>query len=186
VDPLYCRRDGAAGQGCDAVRKAGDRPPGTRRCLLKGCPCWFEPARPQSRYCSPDCRKQARRWRGWRAAQVYRRTEQGKACRRAQCQRNRVRRRARAQAIAESGGETSPPACEGQRAARIPENSEICTCDRPGCYELFVARPHSPPQRFCSSACRQALRRVEQREQRLRARRRRGIGPRRRAGRGPP
>ena len=186
MDPLYCRRDGAARQGCEAVRGAGGRSPGARRCLLKGCPCWFEPARPQSRYCSPDCRQKACRWRRWRAGQVYRRTEQGKACRQAQCQRNRARRRARAQAVAESESETSPPPCEGQRAAWIPENSEICTCDRPGCYELFIARPHSPPQRFCSSACRQALRRVEQREQRLRARRRRGIGPRRRAGRGPP
>ena len=185
MDPLYCRRDGAAGQGCGAVCEAGDRPPGARRCLLKGCPCWFEPARPQSRYCSSDCRQEARRWRRWCAARVYRHTEQGKACRQAQCRRNRVRRRAQAQSMAESACETSPPLCEGQRAARIPENPEICTCDRPGCYERFVTRAHSPPQRFCSSACRQALRRVEQREQRLRARRRRGIGPRRRAGRGP-
>jgi hypothetical protein len=186
VNPLYCRRDGAARQGCVPAREEECRPPGLRGCLLKGCPCWFEPKRPQCRYCSVDCRKKACRWRRWRAAQVYRRTEQGKACRQAQCQRNRARRRAQAQVMAESGRETSPSSCEGQRAARIPENSEICTCDRPGCYELFVARPHSPPQRFCSPACRQALRRVEQREQRLRARRRRGIGPRRRTGRGPP
>lgn len=184
MDPLYCRRDGAAGQGCAAARGAGGRPLGARQCLLKGCLCRFEPARPQSRYCSSDCRQKACRWRRWRAAQVYRRTEQGKACRQAQSQRNRARRRV--QAVAESGCEASPPSREGQRAAQIPENSEICLCDRPGCYELFIARPHSPPQRFCSSACRQALRRVEQREQRLRARRRRGIGPRRPVGRGPP
>lgn len=184
MDPLYCRWAGAAGQGCVPARGDGGQPPGTRRCLLKGCTCWFEPARPQSRYCSSDCRQQACRWRRWRAAQVYRRTEQGKTCRRDQSQRNRARRRA--QAAAESAGESRAPPREGQRAAQIPENSEIYSCNRPGCYELFVARRHSPPQRFCSSACRQALRRVEQREQRLCARRRRGIGPRRRVGRGPP
>lgn len=184
MDRLYCRWDDAAGQGHEPARGSAGRPPATRQCLLKGCPNRFEPAQPQSRYCSVACRQQACRWRRWRAAQVYRHTEQGKACRRAQSQRNRERRRLRV--VSESVSEASPASREGQRAAGIPENSHIYSCARPGCYELFVALPHSPPQRFCTSACRQALRRVEQREQRLRARRRRGIGPRRRAGRGPP
>jgi hypothetical protein len=65
--------------------------------------------------------------------------------------------------------------CEGQRPAEIPEEFANCPCDRPGCYELFVLQSRSPQQHFCSSACRQALRRVRQRERRLRARRRRGI-----------
>ena len=185
MDPLYFRWDVVAGQGHVPPHGGGGRPPGTRQCLLKGCPSWFVPPRPQSRYCSPHCQQQAGRWRRWRAAQTYRQTEQGKACRRAQCQRHRERRRSKKEEP-ESVPEECPMSREGQRAAGIPENSEMCSCARPGCYELFVVRPHSPPQRFCTSACRQALRRVEQREQRLRSRRRRGIGPRRRAGRGPP
>jgi hypothetical protein len=75
--------------------------------------------------------------------------------------------------------EGAEPPCEGQRPAEIPQEFANCPCDRPGCYELFVLQARSPQQHFCSSACRQALRRVRQRERRLRARRRRGLRRRR-------
>ena len=64
----------------------------------------------------------------------------------------------------------------GQRPAEIPENSCGLPCHRPGCYVLFRPSPRSPDQHFCSSSCRQALRRVRQREARLRRRRRQGAG----------
>ena len=61
------------------------------------------------------------------------------------------------------------------------ENSCGLPCSRPGCYVLFLPSPRSPGQHFCSGSCRQALRRVRQREARLRRRRRRGM-----PGRSPP
>jgi hypothetical protein len=75
----------------------------------------------------------------------------------------------------------------GQRPAEIPPNSCGRPCSRPGCYVLFLPSPRSPDKHFCSGSCRRALRRVRQREARLRLRRRRGIPARyRRRRRGPP
>jgi predicted nucleic acid-binding Zn ribbon protein len=75
---------------------------------------------------------------------------------------------------------------EGQRPARISEDSCGLPCHRPGCYVLFLPSARSPDQKFCSDSCRQALRRVRQRELRLRQRRRRGVFPRYVHHRGPP
>ncbi len=44
------------------------------------------------------------------------------------------------------------------------EISEKSCCFRPGCYVRFPVTTRSPRQCFCSSACRNALRRVRQRE----------------------
>ena len=138
------------------------RPHGCRRCLLKGCERWFVPSRPQARYCSSDCQQAARRWRRWRAAQCYRATEKGKQRRREQSKRYRQQQRqARAARV-------QPPR-EGQRPDDFPQPFSGCCCARPGCYERFVPSPRSPEQRFCSSACRQALRRVRQRDVRRQA-----------------
>lgn len=40
----------------------------------------------------------------------------------------------------------------------------ICSCDRPGCYEVFILT--SPRQRFCSKECRLGMQRVSARERR--------------------
>ena len=78
-----------------------------------------------------------------------------------------------------------PAVSEGERPAEIPEKSCGLPCDRPGCYVLFLPSVASQDQHFCSAPCRQALRRVRQREARLR-RRRRGARPLRRPRGGPP
>jgi hypothetical protein len=174
VDPLQSGDGAGTGQGCEGE---GRRPYGARQCLLKGCENWFQPAFPQARYCSPECRRAACQWRRWRASRQYRTTPQGKERRQAQGCRYRERQRS-SRRTGMTATDGAP--CEGQRAAEIPEDFRKCSCDRPGCYELFVRQPRSPQQHFCSEACRQALRRVRQRERRLRARRRRGI--RRRGG----
>ena len=161
------------GQGCspDCCRRQG-----SRLCLLKGCDQWFQPAFPQARYCSWACRRAACCWRRWRASRRYRASPQGQERRQAQNRRYRQRQReCRSTEASSESPESADLACEGQRAAEIPEEFPNCPCDRPGCYELFVLQARSPQQHFCSSACRQALRRVRQRERRLRARRRRGI-----------
>jgi hypothetical protein len=182
--------------------------PCCRRCLLKGCERWFLPPRPQARYCSHACREAAERWRSWYAGQTYRATVQGKKRRREQAQRRRQRERQRS-TLAEPAPPTplvvpalpvieaqttsdlipiipAGPHSVGQRPAEI--RPPICglPCCRPGCYVLFPPSPRSPDQHFCSGSCRQALRRVRQREARLRRRRRRGIVGRYVRHRGPP
>jgi hypothetical protein len=164
-DRRSCRRQSSCGG------------PRRRRCLLKGCERWFEPRCPQARYCSPACQEAARRWRSWRAGQTWRQTEDGRQCRcRQSCRyRQRVRERRKAE---EAATELSVQAeREGQRPAETLEKSP---CARPGCYELFIPTRRSPHQRFCSCLCRQALRRVLQREARWGRRRKRGSQGRRR------
>jgi hypothetical protein len=182
--------------------------PDCHRCLLKGCELWFLPGRPQARYCSPACQKAARRWRRWLSCQRFKATLHGKKLRREQAQRYRIRLQQRA-----SLAEPASPACglelispaiepltplgseppplvittgEGQRPARVPEDSCPLPCHRPGCYVFFLPSARSPDQKFCSGLCCQALRRVRQRELRLRQRRRRGVLRRYVHHRGPP
>jgi hypothetical protein len=147
-------------------RQGSCRGPRRRRCLLKGCERFFDPQYAQSRYCGPACQEAADRWRHWRAQQTWRKTDGGRECRRQQsCRyRQRVRQRREAERAA------AEAECEGQRPAEVLEKSP---CARPGCYELFVPSRRCPHQRFCSCLCRQALRRVIQREARW-GRRRKG------------
>jgi hypothetical protein len=139
-----------------------------RACLLKGCERWFRPRYPQTRYCSPACQQADRRWRRWRAGQEYRSTEKGKERRREQSRRRRERLRQRAAAelaAAERAASTvAQVPREGQRPATTRGDFLVRSCRRPGCYVLFLVRPRSPGQHFCSSLCRQALWRVLDRE----------------------
>jgi len=129
-----------------------------RICLLKGCERWFSPLRSSARYCSKACSKAARRWTQWHAAQRYRASEKGKERRRQQAYRYRERVRQRRQAAQEQ-----PVVCEGHQEDAF---SEKIPCFRPGCYELFAPQRRSPLKKFCCALCRQALRRVRQREAR--------------------
>jgi predicted nucleic acid-binding Zn ribbon protein len=182
--------------------------PGCHRCLLKGCEDWFLPRRPQARYCSPACQKAARSWRRWHSCQRFKATDHGKKVRRDQARRYRIRLRRRSsltqptppdddgeltspviEPLTSRGSEPPPivtTTSEGQRPAKICEDSRGLPCHRPGCYVLFLPSARSPDQKFCSDSCRQALRRVRQRELRLRKRRRRGVLPRYVHHRGPP
>ena len=171
--------------------------PRCRRCLLKGCERFYRPTRPQSRYCSAACGHAARRWRRRQASRRWRASEPGKARRREQCRRSRRRiplvvlagPTSSSPAVVTSLPVTEPaPAApgEGQRPATIAEKFAAQPCQRPGCYAVFALQPRSPQQRFCSSSCRQALRRVLDRERRWRRRRRQGIRPRRCRPRPPP
>jgi hypothetical protein len=167
---LHDDRRCSSGQG-------SSQSPRRRRCLLKGCEQFFVAEYARSRYCGPACREAADRWRHWRASQSWRKTEHGRECRRQQSCRYRQRVRERREAAAAAAEQTVQAQCEGQRLADTSENS---SCARPGCYELFVPSRRSPHQRFCSCLCRQALRRVLQRELRWGRRRKRGPRSRRR------
>jgi hypothetical protein len=204
VGPFECPRALAPGQPGGFRRWH----PCCRRCLLKDCDRWFLPPWPQARYCSPACREAAKHWRSWHAGQTYRATIQGKERRREQARRHRERAQQRSalaeQAVPISQSEPGLPVIEaqttsdsipiipadtqsvGQRPAEILPKSCGLPCSRRGCYVLFLPSPRSPDQHFCSGSCRQALRRVRQREARLRRRRRRGIFGRYLRHRGPP
>jgi hypothetical protein len=166
-----------------------------RRCLLKGCDRLFRPTHPLCRYCSLDCRQAARRWQCWRAQQKYRATANGQQHRQKQARAYRQRRGPpgprppRPPPSTEPSGATSDPPDaprEGKRLAEAGQEIPVASCDRPGCYVLFAAGTVYNPRRFCCALCRRALRRVLQREQRYRQRRRRGGRPcRRRACRSP-
>ena len=132
--------------------------PRTRRCLLKGCPLRFRPQQASQRYCGSQCRQAALDWSRWKAQQKYRATKQGKEKRQAQCLRNRDRVKSRKKEGLKAAAD----------AARVISRKTIfaCSCDRPGCYEMFVLSTRSPWQRFCSMECRRAMERVRERERR--------------------
>ena len=154
-----------------------------RRCLLKGCEQPFQPTHPQVHYCSAACRAKARQWRCHRASQRWRASEAGKARRREQSRR--YRRRIPLVVVVPCESRPAEPAApvtmepaaatarEGQRPACSNENFPERMCDRPGCYVLFPVKHDYCCRRFCSVACRLALRRVLDREARYRDRRRR-------------
>lgn len=167
-----------------------------RHCLLKGCARCYRPVHPQSRYCSEECRREARQWRRRQASRTWRASELGKARRREQARR--YRRRIPLVVLAESLFATEstepqpqlPPAVDrvpemsvGQRPASNFADFSWLWCARPGCYELFAVPSPLSPQRFCSCGCRRALRNVLDREARYRKRRRGGYRPRRRRSR---
>jgi hypothetical protein len=162
-------RRSSSGQGSSQA-------PRQRRCLLKGCEQFFKPDYYQARYCSAACQDAAHRWRRWSADQTWRKTESGRECRREQSCRYRRRVRERREAEQAVVEEAAQAECEGERPADASQKS---SCARPGCYELFVPARRSPRQRFCSCLCRQALRRVLQREARW-GQRRKGAPPSRR------
>jgi hypothetical protein len=139
--------------------QAGPYRLGSRICLRKQCELPFIPDHPFSSYCSDSCREAARRWSQRQANRRYRASEHGKACRRAQsCRyRQRVRERCRV---------GQPPRASGEGYQK-PENQSQpgkFFCHRPGCHVRFVKTTRSPLQKFCSVACRQALRRVRLRD----------------------
>ena len=135
---------------------------GRRICLLKDCGQSFRALHPFSRYCGWVCRAAARRWRRRLANRRYRSSEQGRCCRRAQACRYRKRVRQGQRAACCSRAEV-----EGYPNSR---GEESFPCRRPGCYEWFIKTARSLLQKFCSSGCRHALRRVLIRERRWKRR----------------
>ena len=101
-----------------------------------------------------QCR--ARLWSRRQAAQRYRASEQGKERRRRQACRYREPVRKRREEALLRGAEGHQEAAD---SGKIP-------CSRPGCYERFPPERRSPRKKFCCALCREALRRVRQREAR--------------------
>ena len=84
--PTRHRKNQATGR-----RQRATLRPRTRRCLLKGCEQGFHARHPRQRYCSDNCRQEARRWSRWKAQQRYRETVAGRQKRNGQGRRYRER-----------------------------------------------------------------------------------------------
>jgi hypothetical protein len=136
------------------------RRPRTRVCLRKGCGRDYQPQRWNQHYCQdPECLRLVRRWQ---AAKRQAKRRQDAAVKAEHAKAERVRR----QRIFSSPQAPKPPEIEAARghAARIILPTPITPmCDRPGCYEP-VAKLGRSQALYCCWACRQAVRRVEDRE----------------------
>jgi len=76
-------------------RKQPARRPRQRYCLLKGCEQRFHPRQARQRYCSEQCREEARKWSRWKDQQRYRKTAAGRQKRNRQSRRYRERVKSR-------------------------------------------------------------------------------------------
>lgn len=138
---------------------------GRRLCLNKGCGVVFEAKRWNQHYCGgPECRREVRRWQAVKRQRRRRKQEERRA-EHAAAERERRRRKASLRTSA-SISDVPPSAaidatadCAWSRGRPLPENF----CDRPGCYEA-VRTSRGAPARYCGDACRQAVRRVDDRE----------------------
>jgi len=144
-------------------RRTSPRRPRPRLCLRKGCGRKYQPRRWNQRYCQdPECRRLVRRWQAARR-QARRRQDDAAKAQHAAAQRAR-RQRGPSAPQASNNPEVAP--ARGH-AAKIILPTRVC--DRPGCYEP-PSKPVDQPACFCSPACRQAVRRVQDRERKWRSR----------------
>ena len=120
----------------DSTRPARDRAPGrrprTRCCLLKGCERRFRPRRAGERYCSDECRREARRWSRWKAQQSYRTTATGKDKRNDQSRRYRQRVRERSPAAPEEAAPEPARVITHNFFSRVVATVLAATKDSPG------------------------------------------------------
>jgi hypothetical protein len=136
------------------------RRPRARICLRKGCGRRYQPRRWNQRYCQDaECLRLLRRWQAARR-QARRRQEDAAKTQHAEAQRVRRRR------------VTSPPqapkisevaAARGHAAKILLPPLPRPLCDRPGCHEPPLKSGRNQA-RYCCPRCRQAVRRVLDRE----------------------
>lgn len=136
-----------------------------RICLRKGCGCVYQPRRWNQRYCQQaDCLREVRRWQATKRQRDYRRSQ---ANRQQHAEAEARRRREKRAALSANGGvlrvqDTAEPnadRCAWSRSKTIPADF----CNRPGCYEPLPEGTRAPA-RYCGGDCRQAVRRVVDRE----------------------
>jgi len=132
-----------------------------RLCLRKDCGNRFQPSRWNQRYCQqPDCLREVRRWQ---AAKRQRRRRESPQQRQQHAQAERQRRKQKKQQVTSQNTAAQQSPSDPDRAWSRSKSSFEDFCDRPGCYEArrFSSRAAA---RYCSDDCRQALRRVTDRE----------------------
>jgi len=139
------------------------RRPRPRICLRKGCGRTYQPRRWNQRYCQdPECLRLLRRWQAARR-QAKRRQEEAAKAQHAQAEAAR-RRRVTSSTEPPQLPEVAP--ARGHAAKIFPPTP---VCDRPGCHEPPRKSGRSQA-RYCCRACRQAFRRVLDRERKWQVR----------------
>jgi len=147
-----------------------------RQCHRKGCECVFMPRRWNQRYCQqPECLQLLRRWQ---AAKRQQRRRSHVEHRRQHAEAERQRRSRRREEGRNRPPKPSPPVPSEptssdtstsrawSRSKKYPGNF----CDRPGCFEPLRSSSRAPAH-YCGDACRQAVRRVRDRERKWKQRR---------------
>ena len=132
-----------------------------RLCLCKNCGNRFQPIRWNQRYCQqPHCLREVRRWQ---ATKRQRRRRQSPQQRQQHAQAERQRRKQKKQQAIPKSTTPNQPTSGPDRAWSRSKNSDQDFCDRPGCYDPRRSSSRAAA-RYCSDNCRQALRRVTDRE----------------------
>jgi hypothetical protein len=149
--------------GCRHHKPNGCRRPRPRLCLRKGCGRKYTPRRWNQHYCQdPECLRLVRRWQAAKRQAKRRQDDAVKA----QQAKSQQARRQRAKSSPQPPQNAEVAAARGH-AAKIFSPTPIC--ERPGCYE-------PPPKlgrnqaKYCCPVCRQAARRVLDRERKWRQR----------------
>jgi hypothetical protein len=138
-------------------QRGSPRRPRARLCLRKGCGRRYQPRRWNQRYCQdPECLRLVRRWQAARR-QARRRQDEAVQSQHAKAQRARRRR------VPSPPQPPQKPNLAAARGHAAKIFSPTPLCDRPGCHEppLQSGRHHAC---YCCPACRQAVRRVLDRE----------------------
>jgi hypothetical protein len=139
------------------------RRPRLRTCLRRGCTRKYRPRCYHQRYCQhPDCQRELNRWRSARR-QAKRRRDHNVKAQHAQVEQAR-RQRAKFLPQPAEKSELVPP--RGHAARTF---FSWPSCDRPGCYQ-HAASSIRNQARYCSCACRQAVRNALDRERKWRSR----------------
>ena len=140
-----------------------------RQCHRKGCDRLFVPRRWNQRYCQEaECLRLLHRWQG--AKRQQRRRRQAEVRRQhAEAERQRRQREARVRKSARSPPASSPIDASASRAWSRSKTNPGDFCDRPGCFEP-LRLSCGAPARYCGDACRQAVRRVRDRERKWKKR----------------
>jgi hypothetical protein len=146
---------------CQGTERRGTsargRRPRLRSCFRKGCDRKYQPQRYNQRYCQDrQCQQEVRRWHAAKRQARHREDDEVRV-RHAQAEKAR-RQRAKSASQAVENPKIAP--ARGHAAENF---FSLRFCDRPGCYQCPVTALCSPG-RYCSAACRQAVRNVLDRE----------------------
>lgn len=135
-----------------------------RLCYRKDCGNRFLPRRWNQRYCQqPHCTREVR---CWLAAKRQRRRRASPEHRKQHAeaeQQRRIRKKQQANSTITDNNSNSDAPLQQQRAWSRSKTSGQDFCDRPGCYEPRRTSSRTPAK-YCGHSCRQAVRRVTDRE----------------------
>lgn len=137
-----------------------------RVCLRKGCGFDFQPRCWNQRYCQDQkCLDLVRRWQAAKRQRERRQNIQHRQQHR-ETERQRRKRQREQTTNTSHQGSGEPSSTRSAKTARAWSRSNSLSadfCDRVGCYDSVRYSPRTPA-RYCSDECRQAMRRVLDRE----------------------